>query len=309
MFNPTYPKSFQDSLKNTLFLLKHSFSIIGLNTGIVRPTVYLSLLSLLMITLVFGALTCFALRTQIVAGVLALLIALLVLVPLRLFIRTFLKAIQSWMTYRTITGSPVRYTEARRHAMNDTPGLIFLGFVDMAVAFLSRRQGENQGMTRVITSMLMSSLAEVWDLLNHYMIPAVVVEDKPLKQLLPEIKTLRENVPATLAGVFGIDFAGDALRSLLLPAYLLVLAAGAGLGYLLGPSLPQVSWTLGQREFCWLPPLLALYLNCCVGGVVRACVESVKAIYFTIFYASIMHPDQIPEEHRAQLAGYLRMGS
>ena len=37
-----------------------------------------------------------------------MVLTVLVLAPLRFFIRTFLKAIQSWMTYRTVIGSPVR---------------------------------------------------------------------------------------------------------------------------------------------------------------------------------------------------------
>ena len=184
---------------------------------------------------------------------------------------------------------------------------MLLGFVDLAVALMNKRGGENKGVVGIVTGLPMGALTEAWDLLNHYMIPAVVVEDKPLKELLPEIKALRNNVPATLVGVFGIDFAGDALRGLMLPVYLLVLAIGAGLGYLLGPSLPGMSWTIGGRAVCWLPVLAALYLNFGIGGVLKACVESIKTIYFTIFYASIMRGEEIPEQYRSQLTGDLRM--
>jgi hypothetical protein len=302
-------RSFQETLKSTLYLLKYSFTIIGRNTGIVRPTVYLGLLSLLMTTLFFTAMACFFTGSNVMAGVLALIVLILVLVPLRFFIRTFLKAIQSWMSYRTITGQPVFYPEARRHTLQRTRGLMFLGFVDLIVALMNRQKSQREGIAGMIAGILLSALSEVWDLLNHYMIPAVVVEGKPLKESLPEIKAIRDNVPATLMGVFGVDFAGDTLRRLMFLPYLLILAIGAGLGYLLGPVFPAASWTLGGHAICWVPPLLTLYLNFSIGGVLKACVESVKAIYFTIFYTSIMHGDQIPGEYREQLTGYLRMGA
>jgi hypothetical protein len=302
-------RSFQETLKSTLYLLKYSFTIIGKNTGIVRPTVYLGLMSLLMTTLFFTAMACFFSGSNVLAGVIALTVLILFLIPLRFFIRTFLKAIQSWMSYRTITGQPVFYAEARSHTMRHTRGLMFLGFVDLIVAFINRKKSQKDGISGMIAGILLSALSEVWDLLNHYMIPAVVVEGKPLKESLPEIKAIRDNVPATLTGVFGLDFAGDALRGLMFLPYLLVLAIGAGLGYLLGPVFPTASWTLGGHAICWVPVLATLYLNFCIGGVLKACVESVKAIYFTIFYTTIMHEDRIPEVYREQLTGYLRMGA
>ena len=299
----------QESLKGILYLLKYSFTLIGKNTGIVRPTVYLAVLSFLMISLLFGALACFFSGSNIMAGVIALVILIVILVPLRFFIRTYLKAIQSWMSYLTITGHDITYSVARSHIKQRTGSLLFIGFVDMMVAKLKNQESESKGITGIITQLLLSGLAEVWDLLNHYMIPAVVIEGKPLKESLPNIKAVRDNVPATLAGVFGIDFAGDALRGLLFLPYLLILAIGAGFAYLLGPVFPSASFNLSNHAVCWAPILLALFLNCSIGGILRACVESVKTIYFTIFYTTIMHMDQIPEAYREQLMGYLRMGA
>jgi hypothetical protein len=302
-------RSFQETLKSALYLLKHSFTLIGKNTGIVRPTVYLAVLSLIMTSLFFAAMACFLSGSHIAVGIIALVVLLVVLVPLRFFIRTFLKAIQSWMSYLTITGRPITYPEARRHVKQHTRGLLLIGFVDMIVAKMTRTGSERSGIIGMISGLFLSALGEVWDLLNHYMIPAVVVEGKPLMQSLPEIKSIRESVPATLVGVFGIDFAGDTLRGLLFLPYLLILAIGTGLGYLLGPVFPSTSWTLGGHAVSWVPVLATLYLNIAIGGVLKACVESVKAIYFTIFYTTIMHEDQIPDAYREPLMGYLRMGA
>ncbi|MCE9518570.1 MAG: hypothetical protein K8R87_03235 [Verrucomicrobia bacterium] len=302
-------KCTQGKLKSVLYFLKYSFVLVGRNTGIIRPTVYLGVLSLIMTSLFFSALFCFFSLSHIGTGVLLLVILVLIFGPLRFFIRTFLKAIQSWMSYCTITGQPVLYRDARRHTLQRTSGLMFIGFVDMLIAGMKSQRSNEGGVFSFLSGLFLSALTEVWDLLNHYMIPAVVVEGKPLMQSLPEIKAIRDNVPATLMGVFGVDFAGDALRGIMFLPYLLILAIGAGLGYLLGPHFPTISWKIGGHLVCWMPPLVALYLNCTIGGVLKACVESVKTIYFTIFYTSIMHSDQIPEESREQLAGYLRMES
>lgn len=231
-----------------------------------------------MTSLLFGALACFFSGTNILAGVIALVILIVILVPLRFFIRTYLKAIQSWMSYLTITGHVITYTVARSHIKQRTGSLMFLGFVDMIVAKMKNQGSDEKGITGIITRLLLSAFAEVWDLLNHYMIPAVVIEGKSLKESLPEIKAIRDNVPATLAGVFGIDFAGDTLRRLLSLPYLIILAIGAGLCYLLGPVFPSTSFNLSNHSVCWVPVMLALFLNCSIGGILKACVESVKTI-------------------------------
>jgi hypothetical protein len=72
--NTLKKKSFQEALKNALYLLKYSFVLIGKNTGIVRPTVYLSLLSLLMTALFFTAMACFISGRNIPLGLIAILL-------------------------------------------------------------------------------------------------------------------------------------------------------------------------------------------------------------------------------------------
>jgi Na+/alanine symporter len=111
-----------------------------------------------------------------------------------------------------------------------------------------------------------------------------------------------------LAGVFGIDFAGDVLRGLLVPVYLVAMAVGVGLSYLLGPSMPQTSWTISGHAYTWVPVVIILYVIFCVGSVLTACVESIKTIYFTIFYTAITRPDVIQPGLHDQLTHYLQLG-
>lgn len=296
-------------LKNTLELMKTSFTLIGEKTGIRKPMANLAILSVLMTSLLFVAAVCFMSGTAIGFGVLCLVLLFLVLVPLRFFLRTYFKAVMSRITYQTVIGQPFRYADATRHTRSRAPGLLFIGLVDMLVAHTTNKASNRQGVTGMITSLVMSALAPVWDLLNHYMIPAVVIEEKPLKQCVPEIKELRHNVPAALTGVFGIDIVGSVMRNLLLIPTVVLLAAGVGLGYLIGSWFPGVSWEISGHTVSWLPPLVALYIAIVAGGILKAVVESIKAIYFTIFYTTVMHTDRIPEEYREQLTGYLMTGA
>jgi hypothetical protein len=302
-------KSFGDRMKDTGYLLKNSFTIVGANTGIVKPTVHMAVYSLLMTSLVVGSLVMFLLRWHVGMGVLALLFTVLILLPYKYFYRTRQKACQSWMTYQAITGVVTAYPEARRHTAAEKGRLRFIALVDLLVAYAGSQGGQNrEGISAFITNLFLSALMEVWDLVNHYMIPGVVIEQKPLKEIVPQLKALRHNVPATLAGVFGIDFAGDVLRGLLVPVYLIALAASVGLSYLLGPSMPHTSWTIQGHAYAWVPVVIILYVIFCVGGMMTACVGSIKTIYFTIFYTAITRPEAIVPELRQELTHYLLLG-
>ena len=65
-----------------------------------------------------------------------------------------------------------------------------------------------------LVNMFLGFLEEVWDLVSNFMIPSVIIEEKSIKEIVPDLKKLKNNVPATLTGVFGIDFAGSAVKSL-----------------------------------------------------------------------------------------------
>ena len=142
------------------------------------------------------------------------------------------------------------------------------------------------------------------------MLPSVVIEEKKLKEIAPDLKSLKENVPATLAGVFGLDFAGDAVKKLLGGvAFLLVLLSVAA-GWLLAfvTDAGAVSLFSGAVTISWIPTYITLFLAVLVSGIAGKLVESIKVIYFTVFYTSIKQPQNITEELREDLTHYLTLG-
>jgi hypothetical protein len=209
------------------------------------------------------------------------------MLPYKFFYWTRQKACQSWMTYQAVTGKTTPYPDALRHIGGEKRRLRIIALVDVLIAYAGSRRGEKTGFLK---NLFLSVLVEVWDLVNHYMIPSVVIEQKGLNEVIPQLKKLRHNVPATLTGVFGIDFVGDVIKVLLGPVYMGTLLAGVGLSYLLGPVIPNTSWMIHGHLYTWVPVVILLYFSFCAGGVLKSCMESIKTIYFTIFYTSIARP-------------------
>lgn len=59
----------------------------------------------------------------------------------------------------------------------------------------------------MVVIFFISAIREAWDLMYNYIIPAVVVEKKEhWSDYVENFKKLTQKIPATLIGVFGIDF-------------------------------------------------------------------------------------------------------
>lgn len=307
MFEQFIKKPFTDRLKDTGFLLKNSFKVVGKDTDIIKPTVHMVIFSLFLITLFFGVLLTFFTGRYVGLGVLVLLILIFILVPFKFFYYIRQKADQSWIVYNTITGKDINYQDAHNHTKTQKSSLRKIALIEMLMKYVGSQKNRGGGIGAVLINLFLAVLAEIWDLLSHYMIPAVVVEQKPLKELVPQIKNLRNNVPATLVGVFGIDFVGNVIGTILFPIYLITIAIGFGFGILLASIMSNTVLTIGGFSFSWIPIFIAVYVVFVIGAVIRKIIESTKVIYFTIFYTAIRFPMNITKDMRDELTHYLLM--
>ncbi len=296
-------------IKDTLFLLKNSFSVMGKDRDIITPTKKIAILSVFTTTIVFGIILSFLTGKFVLASVFTLLFILPIILIYRVFYNINQKACQSWIVYNTITGKDISYEDAKDHISYEKSKLRTIAFIDLLVSYIGSQGNNNQrkGIGALIASILISALVEVWDLLSHYMIPAVVIEQKSLTQAVPQLKTLRKNVPATLVGVFGIDFVGSIVNGLLLPIYLLLILISVGIGSLMTTIAPTTVFTVAEFSFSWIPVFTFLYLGCVFGGILKAFVQSVKVIYFTIFYTTLTRPNKIIPKVRREVTKYLTM--
>lgn len=295
--------SFTDRIKNTGFLLKHSFTIAGKDKDIKTPLLLMILFSFIVTTLFWVSVAAFFLRQ--IWAVPLLLFTAFILVPFTYFYNVRQKANQSWIVYNTLTGKDIGYADAREHTRTQKGRLRFIALIDLVFGY-SRRGKRNR--RSMLAQLILSALSEVWDLISNYMIPAVVIEQKSLLDLAPQLQGLRKNIPATLAGVFGIDFAGNVVLQALSVFRWACFALAVWLGYVLAPVIPHTAITVFGLSFSWLPILLMLYLLAVIAGIVRNIIDSIKIIYFTIFYTSITRPASIRKDMRSELTSYLLMG-
>ncbi len=305
-------KPFKERMKDTLYLLKNSFTVIGKDSDIITATWRMIAMTAFLLVLFFFALYTFFTGWHVGLGVLAIIIWL-VLQIYRFFFDVKQKACQSWVVYNTITGKDISYKDAQTHTKKVKWTLRKIALVDFAMSYVkSQQKNQKKGILGFLIMLFLKALEEVWDLLSHYMLPAVVVEQKKITELVSQLKSLRKNVPATLVGVFGIDFVGNVVSRLLNPIGSVIFLLSVGLGYLTAGSLSGFSWTAYGYTISWLPPFITLFILLLIGGGVKKFVESIKVIYFTIFYTAIQYPAKIDKSMKAELTHYLKfeqMGS
>ncbi|HLC86895.1 MAG TPA: hypothetical protein VJH65_01300 [Candidatus Nanoarchaeia archaeon] len=294
-------------LKDTGYLLKHSFTVIGKDEDIKKPTIRMAVYSSIVTTLIFLSLFFLFSQTLQFLGVILLIFTILFLIPFGFFYYTRQKANQSWIVYNTITGKDISYSDAHLHTKTQKSKLRLIAFISLLMFLAKSRKREKNGIRAVIINLFLRFLEEVWDLLENYMVPSIVIEQKSIKETVPKLKSLKENIPATLVGVFGIDFAGKILTLLISWIYLLAFLISLGIGYLVALITDATVITMGGFSFSWVPVILMLYIVVLIGGIYKKVIESIKIIYFTIFYTSINRPKEIVSSMRGELTNYLLM--
>jgi len=295
-------KPFKDRLTDTGFLLKNSFTIVGKDEDIKTPSIHMIVFYIITVTLMFIGIATWQIGVFVVIGTILFLIGLLILLPFSYFYNVRQKADQSWIVFNTLTGKDISYKDAHEHTKAQKGKLRFIAFIDILLKLAKNKN--NRGF---LANLILGFLSEVWDLLSHYMLPAVVIEQKGLKDVVPEIKNLKNNVPATLVGVFGIDFVGHVVTGILVSVSFVLLALSFGIGYLISLSTDITILTINNFSFSWVPIIVTLYLVFIIGGILKILVESIKVIYFTIFYTSITRPMDIQESIRDEMTHYLLM--
>jgi len=241
---PFTKKSFKDRMKDTGFLIKNSFTIMGKDEDIKTPLIKMIIFTTIIRVLFFLSLIpIFTAQTHenvglLVFSILTMIFLVLVIIPFRFFFDIRQKA----------------------------------------------------------------------NLLSHFMLPSIVIEQKKLKEIVPDLKSLKENVPATLTGVFGLDFAGNVITGIVVGVFVILFLVSIGIGWLIAlVSDVGVIHLFGDANFTisWIPGFIIIMIGTIASGIMKKIVESIKAIYFTIFYTSIKQPENIADDMKEELTHYL----
>lgn len=288
-----------DALQDTANLIKQTFSVMGRNQDIFRPTLKQLWLALAFYLMVIVAIISAFFTTGIVQFVSVTIgvIFLFLLVPVFPFIRIYYRAAQCWIVYKTFTGQRTDYSDGIARAKQNKGDVFIFGIFDIILTSLANKlkKGTGKGGLATILNLIMMIAGKVieegWDLVNHYLLPAAIIREQTAFQALPEIKNLRNNVPAALAGVFGFDFAGDLIRGWI--TFFMFLLALAGL-------------VLAIVSQVWMPFVVILILIIGINITITIFIGMVKTVYFTLMYVAVTMPLSIPAQYRDEVLGYLR---
>lgn len=308
------------------YLLKHTFTVVGRDFDILNPIIR---------TIIYGAVHAtiatlgFAFLIYAVAADAAalwpwgwgLLLIAAALYVYKFFYNNYQEVRQSYLVYQTVTGEDHSYEQAVADSREIRSTIRGVALLDMLMAYVrsARGQQNDRGLIAGIVSAVLAGLQEVWDLANHYLIPAAVIDRVTIKEGAQSMKRLKDQVPETLVGVFGIDIFGRVVGVLMAPVYTVMFLLAAWLSFAMVDWLPAVSMSVGDADLpAWMvqegrltltliPLILLIYLAKLCSVVLARVVTAVKIMYFTIFYMQITHPDRIAPELREELTRYLRM--
>ncbi len=123
------------------------------------------------------------------------------------------------------------------------------------------------------------------------------------------MKKLKDQVPESLVGVFGIDFIGSIVRRVTIPMYVILFIVSAAVGYFGTDYFPASEITLGDDlvPFTWVPLIFSFYVGKLFSNLFERTVTSIKVVYFTVFYTKITHPERIADEMQEELLDYLKL--
>jgi hypothetical protein len=295
-------RSFGEKFQDTLFLLKNTYALLGQNDALLQPLIRTIQVSLIMATLFWGSILIFFLGNKItVVGGAGILIAI-VLYLWSFFYFTELKLRLSWLACSTACGTKPAFEQSQKMLDGAGGKIRLIAFIDIFFKYIgSFRDSQEEGFWGAIKSFLINLVlqgaTEIWDLVSHYLIPAIAVDRLTLKAAIIEIKDLRNHVPSVLVGVFGIDFVGDVIASIVGALYAILIALAFGLVYLLNLKSANVVAPIF---------IFVMYIGVIAHVILGAAVETTKVIYFTLFYTVLRHPEQMDKRMKQKATSFLK---
>lgn len=288
--------AFFDGFRDTVQLLKNTFAVLKKNPGIVKPTIREAwFLGITFLVILMGlALVNFKIAPT--AGMALMIAAILFLAIPFPFIKIHYKAAQCWMVYKTFSGEKVTFKEGLERAKLNRKDVFVLGLIDIVVRMVvgqARQGSRKQGLAGLIITLIMRLIGKIieegWDLIGHYLLPAAIIREQTVREALPEIKNIKNNVPGALAGVFGFDFVGKVIDKYI---FLFLL-----------PFLVLTVFLI--PKFGWIPVAVFMIFAVALLSAISIAIDMGKMVYFTLFYMSITMPENISKQYRSEVTNYL----
>lgn len=304
--------SFKNRMTSVFHLFKNTFTVIGRDDDIIKPFYRMMIYTGLMVFFFFYFVFSFWYDLPL-AGLLFFFGILLFLYKYFYFNKQEIR--MSWIVYKTITGYDPSYKESVAISKELKSQVRKMAWVDIGMAIASKSKSSGKkGILSSIINLIISGLGEVWDLINHYLLPSVAIDKLDIKPAIEKMKKLKDQVPETLVGVFGIDFLGKVVKKVVGPVYFILILLSLGAGVLFGDAMPSQEFNFNNPDFplngivfSWIPLVGAVFIGKLFSTFFERMVTSVKVIYFTVFYTKITHPDSIAEDLQEELTDYLKL--
>ncbi len=293
--------NFKTDLKDTYGIIKNSILFLNKREVSKKPIFNMIFYTFLFYTALFLAITLILFQKYSFIGIYLLILSILFLWPYKFYYNVLQKANQSWIIYNAIKGKKVTFSETKKYVSSERKNLVYVALIDFLLVFLSSQKNDKDGFMKIIVSLFLSFLAEVWDLLSNYMIPAVIIEKKSLKDVIPKIKTFKDHLAATFTGVFALDYLRT-LISKLFSFLLFVLIISFALKFKDTTITTELIFENAYRTSLFLFYIYLLFL---FSAALNIFIDFLKTTYFTIFYTSIARPMEIKEDIQKDLTNYL----
>lgn len=303
------------------YLLKNTASIVGRDPGIVKPTMVKVIYGIVEEVIFFAGLV-LILFGQFASGI-GLVVLSVLLYTYKYLFHARMEMRQSWLASEIIQGRSGSKADAIAVVKKNKRVYRIIGVLNFFGKRLEKAQRKGKsGFLGIIVRLFFAAAMGMWDLVSHYLLPAAVVDGYGFSDGIDSMGRLKNHVPESLTGVFGIDVAGHAVGALMSPIYFLLTLGGialawfvgdaipifyvpniiAGLGLELPPDLPYefISWNV-------LPLLVLEFIAKFMSIVVDRVTSSFKVLYFTLFYMRITHNERIASDMRESLDSYLTM--
>lgn len=304
--------SFPDRLKSVWSLFKHTFTIIGHDEDILVPWYRLLIYNTVMVIAFFYGWLGWWLDLPLEGWMIFLAIVLFIY---KYFYYNKQEMRMSWIVYEVVVGNDPDYPSSVAACKSIQSQIRKIAWLDIGMTFIQKGKWAGGGFLMILVRLFLSGVEEVWDLINHYLLPSVAVDKLDITPGVKKMKKLKSQIPESLVGVFGIDFLGSVTRQIVVPVYLVLGVLAIGLGVGLAGYVPSseiqgsenAKYWFETLQFTWIPVVVALMIGKLFSSIIAQTVTAVKVIYFTIFYTKITHPNRIKPELQADLVDYLKL--
>jgi hypothetical protein len=298
---------YQERLKSVFNLAKSTLSIIGKDEDIIKPWIRMAIYHTFMVTFFFGGFFLWQFEMQ-GYGLLSFFFAFLLFLY-KHFYNNRQEMRMSWIVYDVLIGHDPSFKDSVKVGKELKSQTRKIAWIDILMRLVQKGKFFGGGIVRVLIRIFISGLEEAWDLANHYLLPSVAVDKMDIKPAVSEMKKLKDRVPESLVGIFGIDFLGKVVRQVTIPVYIIIFMGSAALGYFGNEFFPTSTIQVGGEPvaFSWLPVIFAIWFGKLFSNLFERVVTSVKVVYFTVFYTKITHPDRITPDLQDELVDYLKL--